>query len=412
MIKLDKVGDIMTKVIIINANNEFINSTEDTSILINELLEKGFKFIIVNKEMQSKLIIKDNIPFKNLVNFIEINNTILECYPVTCMNYVHNYGINLNYPSTIIDCIEKAFSYDDDEFEYTYMAFNNNYLNRYTILLNNFFEKSGIVPRKITDVQSLEKELKNILNNSNDNFCRISNKSDVPEFPSYEEILFSDRVGTIEGYSLFFDKIAPFEENMDELVELLKNDKFLLCGVSSGDHQEGFLSKKILRKLHHSTISTDNILAFDQYHMARMIENNMVKQSNKIIMGFGDSTKEECVKQFLIFLEQQKRLPKEMYAIGDHPLTDIPMLKLIHSQGGLVGFVSPYKDKDKIIKAIGDVWLDYSWNDTKKVMYKYELELLREKQYYQMIQNIDENWDWIKPNIYDEAKDFLKKIRK
>ena len=276
-------------------------------------------------------------------------------------------------------------------------------------LLDDFFEKNGLIPRRIVDGESLEKELKNILNNLDNNFYEISIRNDIPEFPNYDEILFSDRSGTIEDYSLFFDKLSPFEENMDELIELLKNDKFLLCGISSGDHQEGFLSRNILNRLQKTLISTDNILAFDQYHMAKIIKNNKVMLSDKVIMGFGDSTKVECVKQFLNFLEQSKKLPNKMYAIGDHPLDDIPMLKLIHSQGGLVGFVSPYKDKDKIIKAIRDVWL-IDYEDRNKIVY--ESQILREKQYYQMVQNIDENWDWIKPNIYEEAKIFFKQIRK
>ena len=398
----------MSKVIIINANNSFIDSTEQVSRLMNQLLEKGYKIIIVNKENTNSFIVKDEIPFKNLSNLIEIDyNAVLECYPATCMTVVHNYGVNLNYPSTIIDCVEKMFSYEDN-FKYTYITFDNNHKNRYAPLLNDYFEKNGFTLRKVTDAESLERELGNILNYSDNNFYKISMKSEIPEFPSYEEILFSDRSGTIEDYSLFFDKLAPFEKNMDELIELLKNDRFLLCGISSGDHQEGFLSRNILRRLQESGISTDNILAFDQYRMAKMIKNGRTQQSNKIIMGFGDFTKEECIRQFLKFLEPSKKLPKKMYAIGDHPLDDIPMLKLIHSQGGEVGFISPYTDKGKIIQAIRDTWLIGSWEDKEA----YEYRLLREKQYYQMIQNVDENWDWIRPNIYKEAKAFLKQIRK
>lgn len=385
----------MTKVIIINCNNRSITLADYTIKLINDLLEKEFKIVLVNKEKQTNFINTANIPFKNLTNLIELDiNGFGECEPAISMLTVHNYGANLNYPSTIIDCIEKIFFYEKD-FEYTYITFDYSYVNKYTKLLNDFFLNNGFIPTRIVDNKSLETELKNILKFPNDNFHRITIKNDIPELPKYDEILFSDRSGTIEGYSVFFDKLAPFDENMNELFNLLKNNRFLLCGISSGDHQEGFLSKNILKKLKESKISTNNILAFSQYHMASTIKNNELVQSNKVIMGFGDSTKEQCVKQFLNFLEQSKNLPNNLYAIGDHPLDDIPMLKLIHSQGGMVGFISPCSNKDKIIKAIKEWWLV----GCKLKLLSYENEILRQKQYYEMVQNIDENWDWLKYNI-------------
>lgn len=47
-----------------------------------------------------------------------------------------------------------------------------------------------------------------------------------------------------------------------------------------------------------------------------------------------------------------KKLSNNLYAIGDYPLDDIPMLKLIHSQDEMVDFIFPYSNKDKIIKTI------------------------------------------------------------
>lgn len=317
---------------------------------------------------------------------------------------VHNHGINLNYPSTIIDCIEKIFYYEEN-LQYAYISFTEGTANKYTPILDDFFEKNGLMIRKVSDIQSFEDQLNNIKKNIGDSFHKISIRNNIPEFPKYEEILFSDRSGTIEEFSTFFNKLAPFEENINELIKLLKNDNLLLCGISSGNHQEGFLSKNILKKLKDEGISTDNILAFTQYQMASMVKNYKRIPSDKIIMGFGNSTKEEVIKQFLEFLKKSKKLPNQMYAMGDHPLDDIPMLKLVHSKGGEVGFICPYLDKDKIIKELGR-WLDYVKPSS------YEYEVVREQQYYSMIQNIDENWDWLKNNIYEEAKDFLRKIQR
>lgn len=394
----------MKKVIIINFDADSINFTEPTKELINNLLENGFKIIVIKKTFNN-FINKNNIPFKNLANFIELNiDYFYECEPATSMFTVHNHGINLNYPSTIIDCIEKIFYYEEN-LQYAYISFTEGTANKYTPILDDFFEKNGLMIRKVSDIQSFEDQLNNIKKNIGDSFHKISIRNNIPEFPKYEEILFSDRSGTIEEFSTFFNKLAPFEENINELIKLLKNDNLLLCGISSGNHQEGFLSKNILKKLKDEGISTDNILAFTQYQMASMVKNYKRIPSDKIIMGFGNSTKEEVIKQFLEFLKKSKKLPNQMYAMGDHPLDDIPMLKLVHSKGGEVGFICPYLDKDKIIKELGR-WLDYVKPSS------YEYEVVREQQYYSMIQNIDENWDWLKNNIYEEAKDFLRKIQR
>lgn len=395
----------MSKIIIINlGTEEGLQYKNNESI--NDILEKGFKIVFIGKDQNLPLINNRSISYKNSANIIELNyNTIFGYCPAVYMSIYKNCGANPNYPSTIIDCVEKIFFYENN-FEYTYLTFNDSNDTKYNTLLNEFFSKNAITPKKFNDIATLERELLSIVNTPNNNFKKILFKDTIPEFSIYDDILFSDRVGTIEGYSIF-DKLAPFNENMDELIQLLRNDKFLLCGISSGDHQEGFISKNFLRKLKEYGFSNENILAFSQYHMASIIKNYRKIQSDKVIMGFGDSTKLECINQFLHFLENSKKLPNNLYAIGDHPLDDIPILKLIHSKGGEVGFISPYKDKDAIIKAISKFYLDFY-----HILGESDDQLYHTQKYYSAIQNIDENWEWLKNSIYDESKTFMKKIHK
>lgn len=396
----------MKKTIIINCNDNPIRN-ERINKLIEKLLEFEFKIITINKVEQKQIMDISEMQFKKLANLLNLDITY--CYdslPAVNMFTTLDYGANLNYPSTIIDCAEQTFYYEHG-LEYIYISFEA-YSNLYTLPLNNFFEKNKIPTKIVNNEQDLEKVLTEILINPNIEFKKIYSKTNLPEFPKYDEILFADRVGTIDGVSAFFDVEAPFEKNMKEIIELLKYDKFLLCGVSGGNHQKTFLSGQLLDKIKESHIKGDNILAFTQFHMPEIFKNGRSVQSDQIMMAFGHSSKEKCVMQFLNFLEQRDKLPKQMYAIGDHPLDDIPMLKLVHSKGGLTGFISPYKNKDEIIKAIKDLWLYTKPSNSEN----FDFEIHQQQEYYKMIQNIDENWDWLKDSIYDEAKVFLKRIRK
>ena len=430
----------MTKVLIINIgyhSQSFEFSKEEINELIS-FLQNGNKVVILEcypADEWGKIMNSLKNSYIASANLLHLSSSYHQCGSGIHSVEAINYDFNPNYPASLFYCIEKSFLYNQP-YLYHYLDFTKNGKLVFEEEINNCFSnflKEYQVESTLfdsNDANSIHCKLMDILQHDTYFKPRKDIKIEFPTYPLYDKVLFCDKEGTIEGTS-FFGVDAPSMQNVSALCQYLECDKNLLCGVTSGAHQDGFISNEFYEKvkmLYNGTIP--NLITFDEGCHALTLKDTYLSLTDNLPLkyGYGQNSlysKGKIVHDFLTYLETQKRIPKYLYALGDNPSIDLSMLIEIHKRNGLVGLISPFKTKDEMLQSIHQNLIVNCLHPTREELANYklgkttslnhvEMEYLNDietkifSKYLATMQQIDEHWDWLKNCIYDDAYSFVR----